>query len=131
LPLNEYPEQRRFNFPLLKMVVGRDTDIIKTPNGTTLIVHTFTGIFEFFPEIKQFRVIQNTVNAIEIEYVPDTSFYPGITDKITELLLTKTGMNMQILWKKTDFIPASPSGKPQLVINNYVKNSRDTSGQHS
>lgn len=121
LPLDEYPQKRRFQFPLLKMVVGRDTDIIKTPGGSTLIVHTFTGIFEFYPEIKQFRVIQNEIDAIIIEYIPDMGFNNNILINIERDLKEKTQMLMKIYWKQVDFIPNTASGKPQLVINNLIR----------
>ena len=32
--------------------------IIKTPDKKHLIVHTFTGIFEYYPEIKQFQIVK-------------------------------------------------------------------------
>src|SRR5690606_1855071 len=69
LPRHLYPNIRRFNFPLLQKVIGRNTDIINTPEGKNLIVHTFTGIFEFYEEIKQFRVIQREIAKIEIEFI--------------------------------------------------------------
>lgn len=121
LPRNEYPENRKYNFPLLKMVIGRDTDIIKTPEGNRLIVHTFTGIFEFYPSIKQFRVIQNVVDEIEIEYIKTTDFEESTLNNIEKDLRDKTKTNIKIIWKEVDFIPNTKSGKPQLIQNNLIK----------
>ena len=33
LPNNKYPINRKYNFPLLQKVIGRNTDIIISPNG--------------------------------------------------------------------------------------------------
>ena len=60
LPSNKYPIKRKYNFPLLQKVIGRNTDIITSPNGKILVVHTFTGIFEHYSEIEQFQIIQDS-----------------------------------------------------------------------
>ena len=50
LPKAEYPISRELNYPLLKKVIGRETDVVKTKNGTTLNVHSFTGVLEYYGE---------------------------------------------------------------------------------
>jgi phenylacetate-CoA ligase len=122
LPKEKYPEQRRFNFPLLEKVIGRDTDIVVTPEGNKLIVHAFTGIFEFYQEIIQFRVIQSELSKITIEYIPDTAFYTDVLNKIEQDIHNKTSTTIEIDWQQVMYIPNSPSGKPQLIINHYLKN---------
>lgn len=123
LPKEKYPVHRRYNFPLLEKVIGRNTDIIKTPDGKTLIVHTFTGIFEFYNEIKQFQVIQNNINNILIKYVPDSSFFPEVLTKIENEIREKTRSQIVILWEKVDKILPSGSGKPQIVVNQLLTKS--------
>lgn len=105
-------------FPLLRQIIGRDTDIIRTPSGKYLIVHFFTGIFEHIPEIRQFRVIQNQLEFIEIEYVPDTnSFTPEILVQIENKIHHKLGEKYSVKFKKVDHIPATASGKPQMILS--------------
>ena len=82
LPRDEYPDQRKFAFPLLKKVVGRDTDIVYTASGKKLIVHFFTGIFEFHRDIIQFRVIQNDLTSIDIEVVVSDNFSQTTLDEV-------------------------------------------------
>lgn len=116
LPKNEYPVKRELNLPLLKKVVGRDTDIVKTPNGRWLIVHTFTGVFEYYPEIKQFRIVQRDLDMFNVEYIPGNAFYLGVLEKISSHL--KQVINDDsISWSYVEVseIPNSPSGKPQII----------------
>lgn len=123
LPREEYPEKRRFKFPLLKKVIGRNTDIIKTPEGKNLIVHTFTGIFEFYDEIQQFRIIQNELDKMLIEVIPSDHFQNECLERIEKDIREKTGTQMRIEWEKVESIPSTASGKPQLIKNNLIKNS--------
>ncbi len=117
LPKNEYPTHRKFQFPLLKKVIGRDTDIVKTPSNKIMIVHFFTGIFEHIPQIKQFRVIQNELDAIRIEYIPGPAFYEGILDQIRDQIQQFLKEPYPVHFKKVDHIPPTPSGKPQIVTS--------------
>ena len=123
LPRDKYPEKRDLAFPLLERVVGRNTDLIKTPDGKTLIVHTFTGIFEFYPEIKQFQIVQNQLESIIIRYIPTKDFTPTILEAIEIKFRDRTKSNISIIWKAVEKIEASKSGKPQLIVNNLVKSS--------
>ncbi|MEP6512814.1 MAG: hypothetical protein ABJA79_03020 [Parafilimonas sp.] len=105
------------HFPLLKKIIGRDTDVVQTPAGKDLIVHFFTGIFEHFQEIEQFCIIQKQKNGIEIQYIPAAKFDVLILDKIEDEIFTKAKENFSIHWVQVNNIPATPSGKPQIIKN--------------
>lgn len=110
------------NFPTLEKIVGRDTDLVKTPSGKILIVHFFTGIWEHFQEIYQFRVIQNKLDSFQIEYIPDNkSFKPEILQKIHEVMNEKAGEVLQVEFKEVKNIPTTPSGKPQIILSTLDK----------
>jgi len=119
LPRDKYPAKRELAFPLLEIVVGRDTDIIHTASGKFLIVHFFTGIFEFFPEIKQFKVIQRELSSIEIEFIPGRDFSPGILKRIEQQFTAKLGEVLPVHWKEVQKINPTASGKPQ-IIESYI-----------
>jgi phenylacetate-CoA ligase len=116
LPKSEYPKSTELNFGILKRVIGRETDIVKTPNGNSLIVHSFTGVFEYFPQIEQFQVIQKKgeLNLI-IHYIPRVGFHQNILDEIKLQIESFAKEKLPIIFVEVDFIPNSPSGKPQLV----------------
>ena len=116
LPKERYPKNREFNYPLLQQIVGRDTDIVQLPSGKKLIVHSFTGIFEFYSEIKQFKVIQEEINSIIIEYIIGDGFKMDVLKAITnELQVHIQDKNFCINFKRvTQFLPTK-SGKPQII----------------
>jgi phenylacetate-coenzyme A ligase PaaK-like adenylate-forming protein len=103
------------SLPLLKQIVGRDTDIVRTRSGKHMIVHFFTGIFEFYPQIKQFRVVQKTLDEITIEYIPDIGFTPAIIKKIHGQITSLLQEDFPVRFIEVDQINPTPSGKPQIV----------------
>lgn len=124
LPKEKYPSKCDFNFPLLEKVIGRNTDIIKTPDGKTLIVHTFTGIFEFFPQIEQFQVIQKSLDSITFRFIPSDSFEQNVLQLIENRFRELTECSIGIIWEKVSLIEPSKSGKPQIIINELLKSSQ-------
>jgi len=119
LPREKYPEKREMYFPLLEKVIGRDTDIVVTSSGKRLIVHFFTGIFEFVPEIQQFIVIQREVSGIEIDYIPNPDFTPAVLERLEKIFYDKLKEKLNVTWRAVDNIPPTASGKPQL-IQSYI-----------
>lgn len=115
LPREKYPENREMYFPLLEKVIGRDTDIVITASGKRLIVHFFTGIFEFVPEIKQFMVIQKDISGIEINYIPTSGFTPAVLERLDKIFYDKLKEKLNVTWKAVDQISPTASGKPQLI----------------
>lgn len=122
LPVSEYPKNRKLNFPLLKKIVGRDTDIVRTNSGKYMIVHFFTGIFEFYPEIKQFRIIQKQLSGIIVEYISGPGFQEKTLSEIKDKILLYLQEEFEIYFKRVDFIPPTKSGKPQ-IIQSFLKGS--------
>lgn len=117
LPKDKYPKNKKFNYPLLEKIVGRETDVVLTPNGRTLIVHSFTGIVEYYPEIKQFKIYQEVRESIVFEYITDDffAFNPTVLKEIKSKIDALTDGSIEIEFKKVDFIKATPSGKPQII----------------
>lgn len=102
-------------FPMLKKIIGRDTDIVKTRSGKFLIVHFFTGIFEHINEIRQFRVIQKKLDGITVEYIPRDHFSISALEKIRQQILDYLQEPFQIEFIEVNDIPATASGKPQII----------------
>ena len=64
--------------PMLKQIIGRDTDIIYSPKGKALIVHFFTGIFEHYSEIEQFQIVKQKGKILQIRYIPGSNYNESI-----------------------------------------------------
>lgn len=105
-------------FPLLKKIIGRDTDIVYTKSGNYMIVHFFTGIFEHISEIKQFQIIQNNLEGIEILYIPDNSFEEKILYNIENQILSYLNEPFIVTFQEVKNIANTKSGKPKMVHSN-------------
>lgn len=116
LPKENYPKKQAFNYPLLQQIVGRETDVVKTQNGKTLVVHSFTGIFEHIPGIKQFKVIQKNLHGIDIEIIKGENFTCSDTEMATKMLQKYIAdESFKINYLFVENIAPSKSGKPQMI----------------
>jgi phenylacetate-CoA ligase len=111
-------------FPIIEKIIGRDTDVVKTASGKYMVVHSFTGLFEhYYAEIKQYRVIQRSLDGIEIEIIPDMGFSDAILKDVQKKIQAYLQEEFPISFKIVDFIPSTASGKPQIIqsfLNNNI-----------
>ncbi len=116
LPKEHYPKKRKYNFPLLEKVVGRNTDIVILPDNRKMVVHSFTGIFEYIVEIKQFKIIQKDKSGILIEYIPADNFENNILANIKRKLQKHiANEEFYIEFIEVTSIKSAVSGKTQLI----------------
>lgn len=101
----------------LAAIDGRDTDVVVTPRGNRLIVHFFTGIFEYFPSVDSFRVIQDRPGAIHVDIVPRADFDARHWDQIKAQILDKGDPDLEIEMTLVRGIPAESSNKRRFVIS--------------
>lgn len=120
LPRSNYPQHRDLNFPLLERIVGRDTDIVRTPSGKSMIVHFFTAIFEHLPEIKQFRIVQKELSSLIVEYIQSENFDPSALNTIQEKIQLYLKEDFPVHFVQVYEIPVSPSGKPQIIVSHIA-----------
>jgi phenylacetate-CoA ligase len=109
-------------FEILESVDGRDTDIVLTPNGNRLIVHFFTGIFEYFPSIDTFQVIQDKIGEITINIVPMKDFLRNDWERIEREIMDKGDKDLKINLNIVNEIPVEASNKRRFVISKIPKN---------
>jgi phenylacetate-CoA ligase len=106
-------------YPMLSMIVGRDTDIIYTPKRKPLIVHFFTGVFEHEQDIKQYRIVQKEDGIILLEYITDIKDDVQMLQRIADKINQRCGEVLPMDFRRVDFIPPTPSGKPQIIQSFY------------
>ena len=108
------------SLPILDKIIGRDTDILFTPKLKVLVVHFFTGIFEHFPEIKQFQVRQlEKGGKIDIQYIKGINFSSVILEKVRSKIYDRAKEEFPLEFYEVPEIASSPSGKPQIVLRAY------------
>jgi phenylacetate-CoA ligase len=117
LPKGQYPADRKLSFPFLQKVIGRDTDLVRTRSGKYLVVHSFTGVFEHFPQIKQFCVLQENLDGIAIQYIPGVGFKSDCLELVREKIQGYIQEPFEIAFEEVSLIPPTKSGKPQIIIS--------------
>jgi phenylacetate-coenzyme A ligase PaaK-like adenylate-forming protein len=99
-----------------RQIIGRNSDILVTPSGKYLIVHTFTIFFEYFTEIVQFQVIQTKADHVEILLVVNNKYDKKTEKAIAEGLEDLIGRDVEIIIKTVNEIPVLPSGKRKFIV---------------
>lgn len=104
------------SFPLLGKVIGRETDLIQFPSGKFITVHSFTAIFEYFCEIKQFQIVELD-DGIMIRYIKDYGFNNNTLNQLESKIREQVDSELNIVFKEENFIKPTASGKPCMVIS--------------
>lgn len=108
--------------PLLAAVEGRVPDIVVAPDGSALVVHFFTILFEHLPGIRQFQIRQRAPERITVRLVtdgaPGTPGTPGIIEPaVRDAVARATAGSLAVDFEYVDDIPLAPSRKRRLVIS--------------
>ena len=103
--------------PLLKKVDGRTLDIVKTPDGNRLGGTFWTLLFRNRPGIKSFRVIQERLDGIIVEYVKEQEKNNLNLNFYEKTIKNKCGKNFSIIFREVSLIPKTDSGKTRIVIS--------------
>ena len=106
----------------IKKIIGRDNDILVTPENQYLIGQTFTTYFKYLPEIIQFQVIQRKIDEFEFKLVVTENYNKRVELQISEYWKNKIGKNIKIIISTVEEIPLLTSGKRRFLIrNNNIK----------
>ena len=101
---------------LLKDIIGRQQDILVTPEGNNIHGEFFTHIFWAVKGVKEFQVVQRTVDAITISIIPEEEFDERSVQKIKDAVATRSKewfVDVRIV----DRIDRTKAGKYRWVIN--------------
>lgn len=108
--------------PLLGAIEGRTGDFFTAKTGTLIHGEYFTHLFYGVPEIKQFQMVQNTLESIDLKIVKsdlfrDEDILSPIVIKIKEMLGEQSKVNIIYL----DEIPKPASGKSIFTISHVTQ----------
>jgi phenylacetate-CoA ligase len=123
----ECPCGRRW--PVLKRILGRETDIVVTPAGRNLVVHHFNNVMRLYEGIDAFQVVQDEADRITVRLVVNERYSlqrdePAVLEKLRELAGGGCGVDIE----RCEEIPVPPSGKRRYVISNVAATSRAAAG---
>jgi phenylacetate-CoA ligase len=104
-------------FEVMEAIEGRSGDVIVTPSGNRLIVHFFTGVLEYFPEIANFQVIQEERDRLVVYVVPGAGFSASTAQNVRDGLRARGLTDMKIEVEVTAGIPLAKSNKHRFILN--------------
>ncbi len=102
----------------IKSIEGRDSDILITPKGKYLIVHNFTGYFEWIKSVEKFQIEQTKINEFTFRLKVNEKYSKEIENKIKDYWKNYIGDNVLIIINIVDEIPLTSSGKRRFLIRN-------------
>jgi len=102
-------------YKLLKEVVGRQQEILSTPDGKHIHGEFFTHIFWEIDGVKEFQVIQRNSDRLIIRIVPDENFDKKQLEVIKEIIRKRSEL-WQIDFEFPDKIERTRAGKYKFVI---------------
>jgi phenylacetate-CoA ligase len=102
---------------LLKEVVGRQQEMLETPEGKYIHGEFFTHIFWEIDGVKEFQVAQDRLDKIIIKIVPEEYFDKKQLDKIRDVI-RKRSERWVVEFKFVDVVEKTGAGKHKFIINN-------------
>jgi phenylacetate-CoA ligase len=105
--------------PMLNAIEGRIVDSFKTRDGRTVWAGFAGAAFRCLadPSIKQFQVVQKSLDNMLVRLVPAGSIPQAVLDEITQTIQLTFGDNVTVHFELLDNIPPLPSGKHRYAVS--------------
>jgi phenylacetate-CoA ligase len=107
--------------PLLKKVEGRQTDFLMATDGRILHALAVIYILREIAAIREFQVIQESLDRIVIRIVTEDSFSKGDESSIVRRVRKLLGEEVEVVVDKTAEIPRLLSGKFRYVTSHVAE----------
>jgi phenylacetate-CoA ligase len=106
-------------YPLLKKVLGRQQEILVTPEGKHIHGEYISHIFWGISHIREFQVVQKKIDQLTFYIVPEDGFDEKSLDYIRSVISSRSkGWNLD--FRFVDKIDRTRGGKYKFIINEVV-----------
>jgi phenylacetate-CoA ligase len=102
---------------VLDAVVGRQTDFIAAADGRIMHALAVIYVLRAIPGVAQFKLIQHTVEQMEVQVVPDAHWNETAREAVFQGLRARLGPTLNIDLKLLDEIAPEASGKHRYVVS--------------
>lgn len=102
---------------VIEEVIGRSTDFIVRSDGTIMHALAVIYVLRAVKGVGEFKIVQHTVDRIEVLVVPSSDWHETAQTRITHGLQARLGPNVQIDIRMIDTMPAEASGKHRYVVS--------------
>jgi phenylacetate-CoA ligase len=102
----------------MEKIRGRTTDFIVTPDGRRQHALSLIYILRDIPGVREFKILQKTVEDVQVLLVQDPGQYPARGDEsIREGFAKRMGASVVVDIKHVEEIPRDKSGKYRYVVS--------------
>jgi phenylacetate-CoA ligase len=103
--------------PLLKEIQGRSTDFLVTHDGTVMHGLALVYILRDLPEVKAFKIVQETQELTRVQVVAEAPLTPALRNKIAAGFKARLGVAVSIEIEQITAILPEKSGKFRYVVS--------------
>jgi phenylacetate-CoA ligase len=102
--------------PVLRRVLGRQLDVLSTPDGRRVAGEMFPHLLKDFPTVRRFQAVQESEDSIVLRLVlsEDTE---GVLERIEAAVRGVVGDVVRFRLETVDEIPLTATGKQHVVVN--------------
>jgi len=104
------------HLPVLKEIHGRTTDFLIMPDGTLIHSAALAYVMRDIPEIRSFKVIQETLDWTRVLIVYDGDFTERDRERIVAGFHARMGDSVRIEVEQVQHIPPEKSGKYRYCV---------------
>lgn len=108
--------------PLLEDIQGRTTDFVMATDGT--IMHGLALVYPIrdIPGIAAFKVVQETLDHVVVQIVPEEKCGPDVERLIEEGIVARLGKTVNVEVFRVNEIPKEKSGKFRYIQSHIFSN---------
>lgn len=107
--------------PLLKEIQGRSTDFVIAADGTVMHGLALIYILRDQPGVREFKVVQETLDLTRVYIVTEPPFQAESIDKIVSGLKQRLGSGVHVEVQQVANIPAEKSGKFRYIVSHVAQ----------
>ena len=115
--LDDKPCACNRGLPLLKDIQGRTTDFVVARDGTVMHGLALIYVVRDLRGIKQFKIVQESLNHTRVMLVVDDQFRPETIDQVKSGIEDRLGGGVNVSVELTASIDPESSGKHRYVIS--------------
>lgn len=103
--------------PMLKEIQGRTTDFVVAADGTVMHGLALIYILRDLPQVKAFRIVQESLQRTVVQVVPGSGFDDATVATIARGFRQRLGAGVQVDVERVEAIAPEKSGKFRYVVS--------------
>jgi phenylacetate-CoA ligase len=115
--------------PVLENLLGRTSDLIRTPQGEIVHGEFFTHLFYGLDNIRQFTVHQTELTKLILKYVPAGTGHNETIQRIASSIRRRLGPEVTVEVEVCDVIERPPNGKHRFTVSDVADDRRCVPGE--